>query len=89
MLCDPDLAAFSSLGWKVPSFIYADEGANLYVQGMCSRAFLESDVFTQIQTHTCPLFLVFMKWLPEEHVETGRLNHLPAELNLWPYFILS
>lgn len=66
MLWDPDLDAFSFLDWKVPSFIYADEGATLYVGGMCSVACLGGDEFTQIQTHSCPLFLMFMKWLPEE-----------------------
>ena len=85
MLCDPALDAFSSLDWKVLSFICADKGANPYAEGMCLMAFLGGDGFTQIQIHFCPLFLGFMKWLPEEHLETGRQNHL----NLWLYFILS
>lgn len=82
MLWDPDLYAFSSLDWKVPSFIYADEGATLYVGGMCSVACLGGDEFTQIQTHSwgykdeftqiqTPLFLVFMKWLPVEQWSLG------------------
>lgn len=71
MIWDPDLDAFPSLNWKVPSFIFADEGATLYVGGMCSVACLGGDEFTQIQTHSCPLFLVFMKWLPEEQWSLG------------------
>lgn len=39
MLCGPDLDAFSSLEWKVPSFVYADGGADMYLEGMRLTAF--------------------------------------------------
>lgn len=43
--------ALFSTDWKFLPLIYADEGAYLYPEGMCSTAFLGGAGFTQIWTH--------------------------------------
>ena len=43
--------ALFTMDWKFLPLIYADEGAYLYPEGMCSTAFLGGDGLTQIRTH--------------------------------------
>ena len=46
-----DFEVFSSLDGKILSPVGADEGADLYTEGMCSPAFLGGNALTQIQAY--------------------------------------